>query len=98
MTNHAQTAAYLQAIGSPTRLRIIEALIAGPKHVSAIAEAIDVDLANTSHHLKVLRTASLVLSEKLKRNVIYALNRDIYTDHGKTWSLDLGWCQVVKKK
>jgi ArsR family transcriptional regulator len=54
------TAELLKALGHPTRLMILEELLAGPKCVTDIEDLLSVRQANCSQHLTVLRHAKLV--------------------------------------
>lgn len=49
-----------KAIASPGRLRLLETLCQKPSSVEELAEHTSMSVANTSQHLKVLRTARLV--------------------------------------
>src|SRR5262245_4556479 len=81
----------LKALADPERLKIIQCLIAGPKNVSEIAELLEQDIANVSHHLRVLHTAGLVNDEKQGKFVRYSLDPEVVT--GKD-VLDLGCCRL----
>ena len=54
------TAELLKALGHPTRLMILDELLAGPKCVTDIEDLLAVRQANISQHLSVLRHAKLV--------------------------------------
>src|SRR5690349_10087421 len=83
----------LQAIAEPNRIRIIECLRTGSKNVTQLAQALDVEIVNVSHHLGVLRTAGLVEDVKDGRFVVYSLHPKIFhNDASKATYLDLGWC------
>lgn len=66
-------AEWVAAIGEPTRLSILFLLTTGEQTVTHIAAALRVEIVNISHHLKLLKQAGLVSSEKDGRNVIYSL-------------------------
>lgn len=83
-----KTAAMLAGIAEPTRMRLIEQLVPGPRSVGDLAEAIGVEVVNVSHHLGVLRAAGLVANEKAGRQVIYRLAEEVFTpDGGGTFAL-----------
>jgi ArsR family transcriptional regulator, nickel/cobalt-responsive transcriptional repressor len=85
----------LQAIAEPNRIRIIECLRTGSKNVTELAKLMNVEIVNVSHHLGVLRTAGLVLDEKMGRFVVYSLHpKHFNNDVNKTTFLDLGWCRI----
>lgn len=54
----------LEAVGEPTRLAILEMLKDEPRTVGVLASALPVSQPAVSQHLKVLRDAGLVRSEK----------------------------------
>ena len=65
-----------QALASPHRLKIVSLLSHGAKTVEWLAAAVGQSLAATSAHLKVLRSAGLVASEKQGRHVYCRLAGD----------------------
>lgn len=62
-----------KATASPGRLELLDLLTQGPRTVEALAAQIGQSVANTSHHLQVLRRARLVDSEKAGLHVTYRL-------------------------
>jgi ArsR family transcriptional regulator len=87
----------LKALADPERLKIIQCLQGGPKHVSALSDLLGADIANVSHHLGVLRHAGLVRDEKQGKFVVYSLHPDIFRpkDSGQPADvLDLGCCRL----
>jgi len=62
-----------KATASPGRLEILDLLAQGPRTVDALARQVGQSVANTSHHLQVLRRAGLVESEKAGVFVTYRL-------------------------
>lgn len=64
-----------KAVSSPARLGILEVLGQGERTVEAIAKQIHQSVANTSHHLQVLREARLVEARKAGLYVHYRLAR-----------------------
>jgi ArsR family transcriptional regulator len=81
----------LKALADPERLRIVDCLRQGPRHVSDLAAHLGAELVNVSHHLGVLRNARLVLDEKQGRFVLYRLHPDVVQSGG---GLDLGCCRL----
>lgn len=63
----------LAALSAPERLRIIQFLRDGPRNVTQIAEMLQTQPVNVSHHMSVLRHADLVESQKKGRFVLYSL-------------------------
>lgn len=62
-----------KALASPTRLELLDLLAQRPRSVDELAGLADASVANTSQHLKVLREANLVETEKRGRQVICRL-------------------------
>ena len=58
-------------MGSGPRLELLDILCQGPRTVDAIAKQAGLSVANTSHHLQVLRQARLVDAEKNGVHVTY---------------------------
>jgi len=89
-------AALLKALADPTRLRIVEALCDGPKNVSDVATLLEIDLANVSHHLRALRSAGLVHTEREGKFVYYSLDASVIGSHGNLHPdrLDFGCCRI----
>jgi DNA-binding transcriptional ArsR family regulator len=91
-----QCARWLKALADPERLRIVECLQRGPKTVSDLAEALEAELPNVSHHLGVLRHAGLVQDQRQGKFVEYRLHPDVFRP-GRTGgadALDLGCCRL----
>lgn len=66
-------AAILQGLATPSRLRIIATLQAGPMTVSDITTAIGMEQSAVSHQLRHLRDLRFVVTERQGRSVIYRL-------------------------
>lgn len=65
-----------KATSSPKRLELLDLLCQGPRTVEALAEQAVISVANASQHLRVLRTARLVVAEKMGSYVQYRLASD----------------------
>src|SRR5215204_5728032 len=70
---YAEFATIGKALGSPHRLELLDLLGQGERSVDELAHEIDQSLANTSAHLRVLRQARLIESDKRGLNVVYRL-------------------------
>jgi rhodanese-related sulfurtransferase/DNA-binding transcriptional ArsR family regulator len=68
-----------KAMASPNRLELIEAMAQGERSVDALAQASGMSVANTSHHLQILRDSGLALSRKDGLQVFYRLSDDAIT-------------------
>jgi rhodanese-related sulfurtransferase len=70
---YEQIARIGKATASPSRLELLDLLSQGPRTVEALAAQIGQSVANTSHHLQVLRRARLVDAQKAGLHVTYQL-------------------------
>jgi DNA-binding transcriptional ArsR family regulator len=69
-----QVAETMQALATPSRLRILALLYAGPASVGEISEAVGMDGSAVSHQLRILRHLGLVRGEREGRRVSYSLH------------------------
>jgi ArsR family transcriptional regulator, nickel/cobalt-responsive transcriptional repressor len=67
----------MQALATPSRLRILGRLHAGPCPVNELAAAAGMEPSAVSHQLRVLRHLGLVVGRREGRQVVYYL----YDDH-----------------
>jgi DNA-binding transcriptional ArsR family regulator len=86
----------LKVLSDATRLAVLEALMAGPKHVGEINEGLGIEQSLLSHHLKVLREAGLVNATRDGKAVLYELAPGVAPE-GEAKSIDLGCCQLSFK-
>ncbi|MCO4762913.1 MAG: metalloregulator ArsR/SmtB family transcription factor [Myxococcales bacterium] len=70
---YGQVALVGKALASPARLELLELLAQSPCTVEVLARQIDQSVANTSHHLKSLKHAHLVRTERQGLHVQYSL-------------------------
>ncbi len=63
-------------LGDPTRLKILLACLFEPKCVNDVAVEIGISGSLTSHHLRLLRGARLVRSDRQGRQIFYAAADD----------------------
>lgn len=70
---YEQLARIGKSLGSGPRLEILDVLCQGPRTVEVLARLVGQPIANTSHHLQVLRRARLVETEKEGVHVTYRL-------------------------
>ncbi len=71
-----QFARVAKAMASANRLELLEALAQGERSVDGLSQASGMSVANTSHHLQILRDSGLVQSRKEGLQVIYSLIDD----------------------
>jgi ArsR family transcriptional regulator len=67
----------MQALATPSRVRILSRLGAGACSVGELADDVGMEQSAVSQQLRVLRQLGLVVGERTGRQVIYAL----YDDH-----------------
>lgn len=65
------------ALSTPSRVLILGCLLAGPRSVGDITEALSMEQSAVSHQLRVLREHELVRAERAGRLRLYAL----YDEH-----------------
>lgn len=82
----------LRALGEDTRARIVGLLIDAPLDVSEITDQVGVSQYNVSKHLRILREAGLVQSDKLGRRHVYRLADGVRDTAASTGVIDLGCC------
>ncbi|MBO6116333.1 MAG: winged helix-turn-helix transcriptional regulator [Ruminococcus sp.] len=68
------------AMADPTRRQILTMLQNGDMTAGEISDKFDISAATISHHLKILREAGLVTSEKEKQTITYKLNITVFQD------------------
>ncbi len=66
----------MQALATPSRVRILSRLSAGPCSVGELTEQVQMEQSAVSQQLRVLRHLGLVVGERDGRRVIYALHDD----------------------
>ncbi|MBI5936985.1 MAG: metalloregulator ArsR/SmtB family transcription factor [Betaproteobacteria bacterium] len=75
-----QFARVAKAMASANRLSLLEALAQGERSVEVLSKATGMSVANTSHHLQVLKDAGLAVSRKEGLQVFYRLSGDQIVD------------------
>lgn len=71
---YEQLARVAKALAQPGRLELLEALGQGQRSVDGLATASGMSVANTSHHLQILRDGGLVTSRRDGLQIIYSLS------------------------
>jgi len=67
----------MQALATPSRLRILGRLHAGACSVNELAAAVGMESSAVSHQLRVLRHLSLVVGRRDGRRIVY----DLHDEH-----------------
>lgn len=69
-----------KALGHPIRYKIVKFLYDGPKCVCKLNENIEFSQANLSQHLKILKEAGILSSEKVGMNIHYKISSEEIKD------------------
>lgn len=80
----------LKTLADPTRLAVMRILLAGPRTVGGINAELGIEQSLLSHHLKVLREASLVSASRRGKGVQYCLVTPVSTAN----AIELGCCRL----
>src|SRR5947209_17336355 len=67
----------MQALATPSRVRILGRLRSGALSVNELATAVEMEPSAASHQLRLLRHLGLVVGRRDGRRVVY----DLYDDH-----------------
>jgi ArsR family transcriptional regulator len=67
-------AEFFKALAHPLRLSILDALRAGEKTVAEISQQFEVEPANASQQLAVLRNKNIIMARKAGANVYYSVS------------------------
>lgn len=84
-------ASLLKVLADETRLAVVQQLMERPKNVGEINENLHLEQSLLSHHLKVLREAGLVLSERDGKTVVYRLAPQVEFAQSRK-AINLGCC------
>jgi DNA-binding transcriptional ArsR family regulator len=88
----------LAALAAPERLKIVRFLTDGPRNVTEIADMLKIAAVNVSHHLNVLKHASLIRGKKNGRFVHYSLCPGVLDEAVEAGipqdALNLGCCRL----
>ena len=81
----------LKVLADETRLAVVEQLLGGPRTVSEMNDVLGVEPTLLSHHLKALREAQIVTTERVGRYVSYSLAPSLLSRRNGR-AIDLGCC------
>lgn len=70
-------ALHFRLLGEPMRLKILQAVCAGPRTVNDIVTAVDATQANVSKHLSLLASAGILTRQKDGQCVYYGLKDEL---------------------
>lgn len=83
----------LKALGEENRMRMVRMLLKKERCVNEIAETLEITQYNVSKHLRVLREAGLLETEKHGQQRLYSLASDFRNHLSQNNNvLDLGCC------
>jgi ArsR family transcriptional regulator, nickel/cobalt-responsive transcriptional repressor len=83
----------LRVLADDTRLRVVRLLLSGPRHVGQLNEVLQIDQSLLSHHLRVMREAGLIVSQRDGKAVRYQL-APVLVARRKGQLIDLGCCRL----
>lgn len=83
----------LKVLADDTRLAVVEQLMDGAKNVGEMNEVLEVEQTLLSHHLRVLRDAGIVTSERDGKHVLYSLAKNVQGSR-KGRAINLGCCRI----
>jgi len=91
-----ECAIQLKALSEPIRLRIVDILRHGEMTVGDIAEFLECEFANVSHHLNILKNAKLVEAHREGRFIHYGLRKDLVqkSTRNRNDFLNLNCCRI----
>lgn len=76
MNQQDKSVKIFKALGHPIRYKIVKFLYDGPKCVCKLNENIEFSQANLSQHLKILKEAGILSSEKVGMNIHYRISSE----------------------
>src|SRR3712207_6434136 len=71
-----EMAVYHKALADPTRLRILQRLADGPATVTELIDHVDLSQPLVSWHLRRLKAAGLIETQRRGREVVSTISRD----------------------
>ncbi len=83
----------LRVLADDTRLQVVRLLLNGPRHVGQLNEVLQIDQSLLSHHLRVMREAGLIVSQRDGKAVRYQL-APVLQARRKGQLIDLGCCRL----
>ena len=96
-------ALFFKALSNDTRLRIIDLLKKGPRNVTEIGQALDIEQSMVSHNLACLTNCGFVFVEQNGKNKMCSLNEEtvlpllqLIDRHIGQYGKNLEGCRVLK--
>jgi ArsR family transcriptional regulator len=88
-------ASRLKILADENRLAVLRLLLQGPSRVGDLAAVIGIEQTLLSHHLKVLREAGLVSTERDGKAVIYQLAPGVAAADQDKPMINVGCCKLL---
>ena len=83
----------LRALADPTRLKIVELLLAGDHNVNELAEHLGTPQYNVSKHLRILREAGIIVAQREGKEIYCEVAKEFRAKvRAGGWAVDLGCC------
>lgn len=82
----------LKVLADSTRLEVMRHLLESPQHVGDLQRRLNIEQSLLSHHLRTLRDAGLVISERDGKAVLYRVSPDVAGASKKGDAIHLGCC------
>lgn len=82
----------LKVLADSTRLEVMRLLLEQPLHVGDLQRRLEIEQSLLSHHLRVLRGAGLVTSERDGKAVLYQVATDVSASSVQGDAIHLGCC------
>ena len=82
----------LKVLADSTRLEVMRLLLEQPQHVGDLQRRLEIEQSLLSHHLRVLRGAGLVISERDGKSVLYQVAPDVSGASMRGEAIHLGCC------
>lgn len=83
----------LKALADEHRYAVVRLLLEKPLLFKEIQDSVEVEQSLLSHHMRILRDAGIVTSERKGKSVLYSLTPDLELDE-EGQSLNFGCCQL----
>ncbi len=84
---------FMKLLADETRMAVVQQLLAGPRHVHEINADLAIDPTLLSHHLRVLREAGIVNTEREGKSILYRLAPAVRLAQRRR-VIDFGCCQL----
>ena len=87
-------ATILKVLADDTRLGVVRQLMEGPQQVNEMNATLQLEQSLLSHHLRVLRDAGIVCSQRDGKAVLYRLSEEVVSGMKSGDSINLGCCRL----